>query len=55
MLSTALGVAACQKGIPVRFYRTAALVNLLSDNKKAVTLGTLLKKMNKASVIILDE
>lgn len=55
MLSTALGVAACQKGISVRFYRTAALVNLLSENKKAGTLGTLLKKMNKASVIILDE
>lgn len=55
MLSTALGVAACQKGILVRFYRTAALVNQLSENKKAGTLGTLLKKLNKASVIILDE
>jgi DNA replication protein DnaC len=55
MLSIALGVAACQKGIPVRFYRTAALVNQLSENKKAGTLGILLKKLNKASVIILDE
>lgn len=55
MLSTALGVAACQKGIPVRFYRTAALVNQLSEAKKAGTLGILLKKLNKASVIILDE
>lgn len=55
MLSTALGVMACQKGIPVKFYRTAALVNQLSENKKAGTLGTLLKKLNKASVIILDE
>lgn len=55
MLSIALGVAACQKGIPVRFYRTAALVNQLSENKKAGTLGTLLKKLNKSSVIILDE
>ena len=55
MLSTALGVAACQKGIPVRFYRTAALVNQLSEAKKAGTLGTLLKKLNNASVIILDE
>lgn len=55
MHSTALGVTACQKGIPVRFYRTASLVNLLSENKKAGTLGTLLKKLNKASVIILDE
>lgn len=55
MLSTALGMTACQKGIPVRFYRTAALVNQLSEAKKANTLGTLLKKLNKASVIILDE
>lgn len=55
MLSTALGVTACQKGIPVKFYRTAALINQLSENKKASTLGVLLKKLNKASVIILDE
>ncbi len=55
MLSIALGVTACQKGIPVKFYRTAALVNQLSEAKKAGTLGTLLKKLNKASVIILDE
>jgi DNA replication protein DnaC len=55
MLSIALGVAACQQGIPVRFYRTAALVNQLSESKKAGILGTLLKKLNKASVLILDE
>lgn len=55
MLSTALGVTACQNGIPVKFYRTAALVNQLSEAKHAGTLGTLLKKLNKASVIILDE
>ncbi len=55
MLSTALGVTACQKGIPVKFYRTAALVNQLSEAKTAGTLGSLLKKLNKASVIILDE
>lgn len=55
MLSTALGVAACQKGIPVRFYRTASLVNQLSESKNAGTLGVLLKKLNKASAIILDE
>lgn len=55
MLSTALGVAACQKGIPVRFYRTAALINQLSEAKKAGILGLILKKLNKASVIILDE
>lgn len=55
MLSTALGVAACQKNIPVRFYRTAALVNQLSEAKKSGRLGIILKKLNRASVIILDE
>lgn len=55
MLSIALGVSACQMGISVKFYRTAALVNQLSEAKKAGVLGTLLKKLNKASVIILDE
>nr|HPJ97611.1 ATP-binding protein [Syntrophales bacterium] len=33
MLSTALGVSACRKGVPVKFYRTAALVNQLSEAK----------------------
>lgn len=55
MLSTALGVAACQKGISVKFYRTAALVNKLSEAKRAGTLSTLVKKLNQASVIVLDE
>jgi len=32
-----LGVSACHKGIPVKFYRTAALVNQLSETKKAGT------------------
>lgn len=55
MLSIALGVVACKQGLPVKFYRTAGLVNQLSEAKKDSTLGVLLKKLNKASVIILDE
>ncbi len=55
MLSTALGVAACQRNIPVLFYRTAALVNQLSEAKKSGKLGGILKKLNRASAIILDE
>lgn len=55
MLSTALGIAACHADIPVRFFRTAALVNKLSEAKKAGNLSTFLKKMNKAEVIVLDE
>lgn len=55
MLSTALGVTACRNGIPVKFYRTAALINQLSEAKKGGTLGSLLKKLNQATVLILDE
>lgn len=55
MLSIALGLLACQKGIPVKFYRTAALVNHLSEAKTSGTLGALLKKLDKASAVILDE
>ncbi len=55
MLSTALGVSACKLGIPVKFFRTAALVNRLSEAKRAGTLSSFLKKLDKAEVIILDE
>ena len=55
MLSTALGVLACKQGLVVKFYRTAALVNSLSEAKAAGTLSKILNKIDKASVIILDE
>jgi DNA replication protein DnaC len=55
MLSTALGVTACKQDIPVKFFRTATLVNMLSEAKKAGTLSNFLKKIDKAEVIILDE
>ena len=48
MLSIAIGVCACQKGIPVKFFRTAALINQLSEAKKAGMLGALIKKLDKA-------
>lgn len=54
-LSTALGVSACKQGIPVKFFRTATLVNMLSEAKKAGTLSSFRKKLDKADVIILDE
>jgi len=55
MLSTALGVIACEQGLTVKFYRTAALVNSLSEAKAAGTLSKILDKIEKASVLILDE
>ena len=55
MLSICIGIRLCQEGIPVKFFRTAALVNLLSEHKANRTLTRFLKKLNKTEVIILDE
>ena len=44
-----------QKGIPVKFFRTAALINQLSEAQEHGTLSQLHKKMDKAEILILDE
>jgi DNA replication protein DnaC len=56
MLSILVGMAACMQDIPVRFFRTAALVNLLAEHKLEGTLTQFKrKKLNPAKIIILDE
>jgi len=55
MLSTCIGLEACQKEIPVKFFRTASLVNQLSEHKASGELSRFVKKLNKASILILDE
>lgn len=55
MLSTLIGIAACNEDIPVRFYRTAGLVNLLSESKAKGTLSLLKKKLSNVGILILDE
>lgn len=55
MLSILIGIAACNQGIPVKFYRTAGLINQFSESQANGTLTTFKKKLNKASIIILDE
>ena len=56
MLSILIGIAACQQDVPVRFYRTAELVNLLAEHKLSGTLTRFKKKkLNPAKIIILDE
>ena len=55
MLSICIGMEACQKGIPVKFFRTAALINQLSEAQEQGTLSQLHKRMDKAEIIILDE
>lgn len=54
-LSIALGVEACKKGIETKFFRTAALVNKLSEAKKSGTLSTFMKKISRADILICDE
>jgi DNA replication protein DnaC len=54
-LSIALGVEACKRGIETRFFRTAALVNKLSEAKKSGTLSAFMKQVSKAEIIICDE
>lgn len=54
-LAIATGVAACNKGKVVRFFRTAALVNQLSDAQKKGELNRFLRQLSKADLIICDE
>ncbi len=55
MLSTLIGIAACNADIPVKFYRTAGLINLFSESKAKGNLAALKKKLNSAQILILDE
>jgi len=55
MLSTLIGIAACNEDIPVRFYRTAGLINLFSESKAKGSLTALKKKLDSAQILILDE
>ena len=55
MLSTLIGIEACNRGIPVAFYRTAGLVNLFSESKAKGTLSSLKRKLDRAEILILDE
>ena len=48
-------MSACKKGIPVRFYRTAGLINQLVEHKTKGTLSAFKKKLNAAEILILDE
>lgn len=54
-MATALGVEACLQGKKVRFFKTAALVNELTDAKSSGTLMKLLKRISKLDLLICDE
>ncbi|MCR5089284.1 MAG: ATP-binding protein [Oscillospiraceae bacterium] len=55
MLSILIGMEACKKGIPVRFYRTAGLINQFTEYQQRGMLSALKKKLNTAEILILDE
>lgn len=55
MLSICIGIAACRKGIPVKFFRTAGLVNQFSEHQAKNSLSTLKRKLDKAEILVLDE
>ena len=55
MLSTLVGLSACKTDIPVRFYRTAGLINLFSESRANGGVTSLKKKLNSAEILILDE
>lgn len=55
MLSILIGMSACNQEIPVKFYRTAGLINLFSESQNSGKLTALKKKLNSARILILDE
>ena len=54
-LLTALGCAACQKGISVRFTRVVDMINALTTAHLNGTLGKVLRTYTKAELLLLDE
>jgi DNA replication protein DnaC len=54
-LSTAIGIAACNAGFRVKFFKTASLVNALSEAKEAGSLSAYRKRIESADLLILDE
>ena len=55
MLSILIGMSACKQNVPVKFFRTAGLINLFSESQTKGTLSALKKKLNSAQILILDE
>lgn len=54
-LATAIGVEACNQGKSVRFFRTAALVNQLSEAKTSGSLNKYMRQIQKCDLLICDE
>ena len=54
-MASAIGVAACSRGKRVKFFRTAALVNQLSEAKAKGELKRFMRQIEKIDLLICDE
>lgn len=54
-LAIAAGIAACGVGFKTRFWRTAALVNALTEAKKEGTVSYFMRQFDKLDLLICDE
>jgi DNA replication protein DnaC len=54
-LAIATGVAACDAGFRTRFWRTAVLVNALTEAKRQGCLSRFMKQFDKLDLLICDE
>lgn len=54
-MATAIGVNACSNGKKVKFFRTASLVNQLTEAKAKGDLRKFMKQIEKADLLICDE
>lgn len=54
-MATAIGVVACSRGLKAKFFRTASLVNQLSEAKANGELKRFMKQLEKTDLLICDE
>jgi len=54
-LAIAIGIAACNAGYRTRFWRTATLVNALTEAKQRDELSHFMKQFDKLDLLICDE
>jgi len=54
-LAIAIGIAACAAGFRTRFWRTATLVNALTEAKRQGTLSHFMRQFERLDLLICDE
>ena len=54
-IAIGLGLAACRRGLRVRFFTAAALVSRLEEEQKQYTLDRFLGQLDRAELLICDE